>query len=104
MTKLKVKIKAFDHKIVDSATLKIVTFLKENKTSFDGPVPLPTKKEIITILRSVHINKKSREQFESRTHQRLIIINSLDNKLVDKIKRIELPIGSHIQTTIINKK
>ncbi|VEU59725.1 30S ribosomal protein S10 [Mesomycoplasma neurolyticum] len=104
MTKLKVKIKAFDHKLVDNATLKLVTFLKENKAKFDGPIPLPTKKEIITILRSVHINKKSREQFESRTHQRLIIINTIDQKLVDKIKRLELPTGSHVQTTIINKK
>ncbi|WGI36589.1 30S ribosomal protein S10 [Mesomycoplasma lagogenitalium] len=96
MSKLKVKVKAFDHKIVDSAALKIVSLLKEAKASYSGPVPLPTKKEIFTILRSVHVNKTSREQFEQRTHQRLIVINSVNSALMDKIKRLELPTGAQI--------
>ncbi|UWD34288.1 30S ribosomal protein S10 [Mesomycoplasma molare] len=94
--KLKIKLKAFDHKIVDSASLKLVNLLKELKVKFSGPVPLPTKREVFTILRSVHVNKTSREQFESRTHQRLIIISNVSKEALDKIKRLELPIGAQI--------
>ncbi|MBN3534998.1 30S ribosomal protein S10 [Mycoplasma procyoni] len=96
MNKLKIKVKAFDHSVVDAASLKIVSLLKENKADFSGPVPLPTKREVFTILRSVHVNKTSREQFESRTHKRLIVINKVDNSLVDKIKRLDLPTGAQV--------
>lgn len=96
MEKMKIKVKAFDHKIVDSATVKIVLALKESNAKVSGPVPLPTRREIFTILRSVHINKPSREQFESRTHQRLIIVSNPTAALIDKIKRIELPLGAKI--------
>ncbi|MGZ9413199.1 30S ribosomal protein S10 [Mycoplasma sp. 480] len=94
--KLKIKLKAFDHKIVDNASLKLVNLLKELKVDFSGPVPLPTKREVFTILRSVHVNKTSREQFESRTHQRLIVLNKFSKEVLDKIKRVELPVGAQI--------
>nr|WP_318023994.1 30S ribosomal protein S10 [Mesomycoplasma hyorhinis] len=96
MDKIQIKLKAFDHRLIDNATAKIVLVAKEANAEVSGPIPLPTKKEIFTILRSVHVNKKSREQFESRTHQRLIIVktNSSNSKvLVDKIKRLQLNSG-----------
>ena len=67
--KIEIKIKSFDAYLVDEAAKKIVALAKGEKASVSGPVPLPTRKEIVTILRSVHVNKKSREQFESRTHK-----------------------------------
>ncbi|MBN0919167.1 30S ribosomal protein S10 [[Mycoplasma] gypis] len=93
MQKLQIKIKSFDHTLVDQASVKVVNLAKEEKANVSGPIPLPTKKEIITILRSVHVNKKSREQFESRTHKRLIIVENVNDKLVDKFKHLELPAG-----------
>lgn len=96
MQKLEIKIKAFDFKLVDEAALKILNVSKEAQLKVSGPIPLPTKREIFTILRSVHVNKKSREQFESRTHKRLIVIHKPTQALVDKIKRTELPAGVEI--------
>lgn len=93
MEKMKIKVKAFDHKLVDSAALKLTLALKEANAKVSGPVPLPTRREVFTILRSVHVNKPSREQFESRTHQRLIVVSKPTAALVDKIKRIDMPTG-----------
>ncbi|MBU4691325.1 30S ribosomal protein S10 [Mycoplasma zalophi] len=99
MMKLNIKLKSFEHALVDNASVKIVTLANTDKDAVvSGPIPLPTKREIITILRSVHVNKKSREQFESRTHKRLIIIDNVSEKLLDQFKRIELPAG--VQITI----
>ncbi|WP_444850752.1 30S ribosomal protein S10 [Mycoplasma enhydrae] len=96
MSKLEIKIKAFDAQLVEDAAKKIVLLAKTEKATVSGPIPLPTKKEIVTILRSVHVNKKSREQFESRTHKRLIILSGVSETLADKTKRLELPAGVQI--------
>lgn len=98
MTKLEVKLRAFDFKLVDEAAKSVLVIARAAGVKVSGPVPLPTKRELFTILRSVHINKKSREQFESRTHKRLIIIESATKELLDKIKRLELPAGVEITT------
>ncbi|MGX9340803.1 30S ribosomal protein S10 [Mycoplasma sp. 4044] len=91
--KLQIKVKSFEHALVDQASVKIVELAKSEKANVSGPIPLPTRKEIITILRSVHVNKKSREQFESRTDKRLIIIDNVSEKLADRFKSLELPAG-----------
>ncbi|UVD81777.1 30S ribosomal protein S10 [Mycoplasma iguanae] len=100
MKKLEIKIRAFDFKLVDEAALKILLVIRESGLKVSGPVPLPTKREIFTILRSVHVNKKSREQFESRTHKRLIVVHKPTDALVDKIKRTDLPSGVEISVAV----
>lgn len=96
MEKLTIKIKGFEHEIVDMTAKKIVAIATDAGAKVSGPVPLPTKREIFTILRSVHINKKSREQFEQRTHQRLIVLEKVSSKLLDNLKRAEVPFGAEI--------
>ncbi|AZZ65594.2 30S ribosomal protein S10 [Metamycoplasma phocicerebrale] len=96
MSKLEIKVKAFDAQLVEDAAKKIVVLAKTEKATVSGPIPLPTKKEIVTILRSVHVNKKSREQFERRTHKRLIVLSNVSETLIDKAKRLELPAGVQI--------
>lgn len=97
MNKINISIKAYDVGLVDSAAVKIVEVIKLNKGDYSGPIPLPTKREVFTILRSVHVNKKSREQFERRTHKRLIVINKPTADLIEKLKRIELAAGVHVE-------
>ncbi|WP_406615731.1 30S ribosomal protein S10 [Mycoplasmopsis hyopharyngis] len=99
MSKLNIKIKSFDHAQADLAAKKLVEVALKNKAKVSGPIPLPTKREVVTILRSVHVNKKSREQFESKTYQRLVVITEFDEKAFDQIKRYELPSGVSIQIT-----
>ncbi|MCU9939428.1 30S ribosomal protein S10 [Mycoplasmopsis felis] len=99
MSKLNIKVKGFDHSLVDLAAKKSLA-AKEEKAKVSGSIPLPTKRDEVTILRSVHVNKTSREQFESRTHQRLVVINSASAQLTDKINRLELPVGVAIQVKV----
>ena len=100
MDKIKVKIKAYEAPLVESASIKIIEAAKAENAKFSGPVPLPTKREIFTVLRSVHVNKKSREQFERRTHKRLIVIEKASAKLIDGLKRLELPSGVDVSLEI----
>lgn len=104
MNKINISIKAYDSALVDSAAIKVIEVVRANKVDFSGPVPLPTKREVFTILRSVHVNKKSREQFERRTHKRLIVVNKPTNVLMEKLKRIELPAGVFIEIAVKDKK
>ena len=97
---LKIKLKSYDHKLIDAAAEKIVEYVKRNGAEVSGPVPLPTEKEIITILRAVHKYKDSREQFEMRTHKRLIDIMKPTQKVVDALMSIELPAGVEIEVKI----
>ncbi|EGV00398.1 30S ribosomal protein S10 [Mycoplasmopsis columbina] len=100
MSKINVKVKSFDHKLVDFAAKKLVELARKENVQVSGPVALPTKREVVTILRSVHVNKKSREQFESRTYQRLLVLTNKNGNLdqvLDKVKRFELPAGVEIQ-------
>ena len=86
-------LKAYDHRIIDIAAGKLVDTVKKTGAKISGPVPMPTKKEVVTILRAVHKYKDSREQFEQRTHKRLIDVLSPTQKTVDALSRVELPAG-----------
>ncbi len=95
--KIRIRLKAFDHKILDQSSEKIVETAKRTGAEVSGPVPLPTEKQIVTILRAVHKYKDSREQFEMRTHKRLIDILNPTPKTVDALMRLDLPAGVDIE-------
>lgn len=95
--KIRIKLKAFDHNLLDSSAQKIVETAKKTGASVSGPVPLPTERDVITILRAVHKYKDSREQFEIRTHKRLIDILNPTQKTVDALMRLDLPAGVDIE-------
>ena len=98
--KIRVRVKGYDHKLVDATSEKIVNAAKENGAAVSGPIPLPTEKEIVTILRAVHKYKDSREQFEQRTHKRLIEIIKPSKKAVDAVMTLELPAGVDIEVKL----
>ena len=91
--KVRIRLKSYEHTLVDAAAAKIVEIAKRGGAEVSGPIPLPTKKEIITILRAVHKYKDSREQFEMRTHKRLIDVIRPTNKTVEALQSLELPAG-----------
>ncbi len=95
--KIRIRLKAFDHKILDQSAERIVETAKRTGAQVSGPIPLPTKKSIYTVLRSPHVNKDSREQFEMRTHKRLIDILEPTPKTVDSLMRLDLPAGVDIE-------
>ncbi len=95
--KIRIKLKAFDHKILDSSAKKIVEAAEKTGAHVVGPVPLPTDREVYTILRAVHKYKDSREQFEIRTHKRLIDIVNPTPETIDVLTRLELPSGVDIE-------
>ena len=96
-SKIRIRLKAFDHKVLDQSASKIVETAKKTGATVSGPVPLPTEKEVVTILRAVHKYKDSREQFETRTHKRLIDITEHTNKTVEALMRLDLPSGVEIE-------
>jgi len=95
--KIRIRLKAYDHKALDQSAVKIVETAKRTGALVSGPIPLPTEKNIFTILRSPHVNKDSREQFEMRTHKRLIDILEPTPKTVDALMRLDLPAGVDIE-------
>ena len=95
--KIRIRLKAYDHKALDQSASKIVETAKRTGAQVSGPIPLPTEKNIYTILRSPHVNKDSREQFEMRTHKRLIDIVNPTDKTVDALRKLELPSGVAIE-------
>ncbi|NLW55322.1 MAG: 30S ribosomal protein S10 [Firmicutes bacterium] len=95
--KIRIRLKAFDHRILDQSAEKIVETAKRTGAVVSGPIPLPTEKSIYTVLRSVHVDKDSREQFEMRTHKRLIDILEPSSKTVDALMRLDLPAGVDIE-------
>ena len=95
--KIRIRLKSFDHKIPDASAEKIVAAAKKSGAQVVGPVPLPTEKEIYTILRAVHKYKDSREQFEIRTHKRLIDVVNPTPETVDVLTRLEVPSGVDIE-------
>ena len=95
--KIRIKIKGYDAKLVDQAAAKVVQTAIRTGSKVSGPIPLPTEKQVVTILRSVHVNKDSREQFETRTHKRLIDILRPSNKTVESLMSLELPAGVEIE-------
>ncbi len=98
--KLRIRLKAYDHKLLDQSAAKIVETVRKNGAMVSGPIPLPTEKNIYTILRSPHVNKDSREQFEMRTHKRLIDILQPNQKAVDALVRLDLPAGVEIELKV----
>jgi len=100
---MRITLKAYDHQLVDAAAAKIVESAKKTGTKVSGPVPMPTKKEVITILRAVHKYKDSREQFEQRTHKRLIDIISPNQKMAEALSRLEMPAGVFVDIKMKNK-
>lgn len=99
--KIRIKLKAYDHKILDNAVIKIVETIKRTGGDIVGPVPLPTEIEKFTILRAVHKDKDSREQFERRTHKRLIDIKSPSKETIDALAHLDLPSGVDIKIKTI---
>ena len=95
--KIRIRLKGYDHSLVDQAAEKIVETAKATGAQVSGPIPLPTEKKVITILRAVHKYKDSREQFEQRTHKRLIDILRPSNKTVEALTNLELPAGVDIE-------
>ena len=95
--KIRIRLKGYDHDIVDRAAEKIVETAKRTGAQVSGPVPLPTEKEVVTILRAVHKDKDSREQFERRTHKRLIDILNPNQKAVEALMSLDLPAGVEIE-------
>ncbi len=96
-TKLRVKLKAYEHRTLDKACAKIVDTVKRTGGEISGPVPLPTEIQKYTILRAVHKDKDSREQFEMRTHKRLIDINNPSKETIDALQHLDLPSGVEVQ-------
>lgn len=94
--KIRIKLKAYDHILIDDSAARIVETVKRTGTKVSGPIPLPTEKEIITIIRSPHKYKDSREQFELRTHKRLIDIYNPTAKTVESLMKLDLPAGVDI--------
>ena len=94
---IRIRLKAYDHQLIDQAAEKIVETAKRSGAEVSGPIPLPTKKEVVTILRSVHVNKDSREQFERRAHKRLIDVIKPSPKTVEALMSLELPAGVDIE-------
>lgn len=103
LQKIRIKLKAYDHALLDQSAAKIVETAKKTGAEVSGPIPLPTEKEVITILRAVHKYKDSREQFEQRTHKRLIDIIAPTQKTVDALSRLEMPAGVYIDIKMKNK-
>ena len=101
--KIRIKLKAYDHQLIDQSAQKIVETAERTGAKVAGPIPLPTKKEIITILRAVHKYKDSREQFEMRTHKRLIDISSPTAKTAEALGRLEVPAGVSIEIKVMGK-
>ncbi len=95
--RIRIRLKAFDHVILDQSAQKIVDTAKKSGAQVSGPIPLPTKKEIVTILRSPHKYKDSREQFEMRTHKRVIDILYPTNKTMEALMKVELPAGVEVE-------
>ena len=99
--KIRIKLQSYDHNLVDKSTEKIVKTVRATNAAVVGPIPLPTEKKIYTVLRSPHVNKKAREQFQLRTHKRLIEIYSPNAKTVDALSKLELPSGVDIQVKLM---
>jgi len=98
--KIRIKLRSYDHNLVDKSTEKIVKTVRGSGAVVTGPIPLPSEREVYTVLRSPHVNKKAREQFQLRTHKRLIEIYTPTQKTVDALSKLELPSGVDIQVKL----
>lgn len=98
--KIRIKLRSYDHNLVDRSSEQIVRAVKSTGAVVSGPIPLPTKKEIFTVLRSPHVNKESREQFQMCTYKRLVDIFSNSSKTVDALMKLELPSGVEVEIKV----
>lgn len=98
--KIRIKLKSYDHNLIDKSAEKIIKTVKASGAVVSGPIPLPTKRTVYTVLRSPHVDKKSREQFEIRSHKRLIDILNSTNKTVDSLMKLELPAGVDVEIKV----
>jgi small subunit ribosomal protein S10 len=98
--RIRIRLKAFDHKLIDVSTQEIVDTAKKTGAQVKGPIPLPVRKERFTILTSPHVNKKARDQFEIRTHKRLIDIVEPTDKTVDALMKLDLASGVDVQISL----
>jgi small subunit ribosomal protein S10 len=93
MKEMRIKLKSYDHKLLDSSVKKLIEVAKKSGADVRGPIPLPVSREVFSILRSPHVNKTSMEQFERRTHRRLIILVNSTTQTMEALKRFPMPIG-----------
>lgn len=98
--KIRIKLKSYDHNLIDKSSERIVKTVKQTGAVVSGPIPLPTDKTIYTVNRSPHVDKKSREQFETRVHKRLIDIFSSSQKTIDSLMKLELPAGVDVEVKV----
>ena len=98
--RIRIKLKSYDHKLIDKSSERIVRTVKQTGAVVSGPIPLPTRRTVYTVNRSPHVDKKSREQFETRIHKRLIDIFSSTQKTVDALMRLELPAGVDVEVKV----
>lgn len=98
--RIRIKLKSFDHNLIDKSTERIVRTVKQTGAVVSGPIPLPTRRSVYTVNRSPHKDKKSREQFETRIHKRLIDIFSSTQKTIDALMRLELPAGVDVEVKV----
>ena len=98
--KIRIKLKSYDHGLIDKSAEKILRTVRQTGAVVSGPVPLPTEKTVYTVLKSPHVDKKSREQFEARHHKRLIDILSTSTKTVDALMNLELPSGVDVEIKV----
>jgi small subunit ribosomal protein S10 len=95
--KIRIRLKSYDHILIDKSTEKIIKTVRSTGAVVSGPIPLPTRKTVYTVLRSPHVDKKSREQFETRAHKRIIDIHNSNNKTVDSLSKLDIPAGVDIE-------
>jgi len=98
--KIRIKLKSFDHNLIDKSTEKIIKTVKSTGAVVSGPIPLPTQRSVYTVNRSPHVDKKSREQFETRSHKRLIDILNATGRTVDSLMKLELPAGVDVEIKV----
>jgi len=99
MEKIRIKLKAYDHRVLDQSTHDIVETVLRTGANVSGPIPLPTRKKVYTVLRSPHVNKKSREQFMSAVHKRVLELREPTAKTVDALRKLNLPAGVNVEIT-----
>jgi small subunit ribosomal protein S10 len=97
LQKIRIKLIAYDHRLLDVSTQEIVETAKKTGAGVVGPIPLPTKREVFTVLRGPHVDKKSREQFQIKTHKRILDIVSPTAKTIDALKKLDLPAGVYVE-------
>jgi len=95
--KIRIKLMAYDHRLLDLSAEEIVETAKRTGADVAGPIPLPTKREVFTVLRSPHVDKKSREQFQIKTHKRILDIVNPTSKTIDALKKLDLPAGVYVE-------